>query len=67
MIGTLWPVADDAAADIAVDVYDHLPQRPDGAPDTDHIALTLHHALRRLRQDYRRVPTRWASHLHVGR
>lgn len=67
VIGTLWPVADDAAADIAVDVYDHLPQRPDGAPDTDHIALTLHHALRRLRWDYRRVPTRWASHLHVGR
>ncbi|MFJ2266632.1 CHAT domain-containing protein [Streptomyces sp. NPDC087849] len=67
VIGTLWPVADDAAADIAVDVYDNLPQRPDGTPDTDHIALALHHALRRLRHAYRRVPTRWASHLHVGR
>ena len=67
VIGTLWPVADDAAADIAVDVYDHLPQRSDGTPDTDRVALALHHALRRLRQAYRRVPTRWASHLHVGR
>jgi tetratricopeptide (TPR) repeat protein len=67
VIGTLWPVADDAAADIALDVYDHLSQRPDGTPDTDRVALALHHALRRMRQTYRRVPTRWASHLHVGR
>ncbi|MGW6742464.1 CHAT domain-containing protein [Streptomyces sp. NPDC055025] len=67
VIGTLWPVADDAAADIAVDVYDHLPQRPDGTPDSDDVALALHHAPRRLRQTYRRVPTRWASPLHVGR
>lgn len=67
VIGTLWPVADDAAADIALDVYDHLSQRPDGTPDTDRVALALHHAVRRIRQTYRRVPTRWASHLHVGR
>ncbi|MFJ7325102.1 CHAT domain-containing protein [Streptomyces cyaneofuscatus] len=67
VIGTLWPIADDAAADIAADVYDHLPLRPDGSPDTDQVALALHHALRRIRDRYRSVPTRWASHLHVGR
>ncbi|MFG2887518.1 CHAT domain-containing protein [Streptomyces sp. NPDC048297] len=67
VIGTLWPVLDDAAAAIAVDVYGHLPQRSDGTPDTDRVALALHHALRRVRENYRAVPTRWASHLHVGR
>jgi CHAT domain-containing protein len=66
VIGTLWPVDDEAAADIAADVYAHLTPGPGSEPDTARTALALHAAVRRVRQRHPRTPTRWAAHLHPG-
>ncbi|AWT46486.1 MULTISPECIES: CHAT domain-containing protein [Streptomyces] len=65
VIGTLWPIEDAAAADIARDVYTRL-RREDGAPATDEAAAALHTAVRRARAAHPREPHLWASHIHLG-
>ncbi len=66
VIGTLWSVWDDAAADITDGVYARLT----GARGFDPAcaADALHHTLReyRERDDHRYRPSRWAPFLHTG-
>jgi hypothetical protein len=62
VIGTLWPVPDLVAVQVAEDVYGRLAStggRLDGA-------AALHHAVRGLRESYPDRPFLWASYLHIG-
>lgn len=64
VIGTLWSVWDDAAADITAGVYRHI--RHDGRIDPQHTAEALHRATRQLRNTDRYRPSRWAPFIHTG-
>ncbi|WP_037687306.1 CHAT domain-containing protein [Streptomyces durhamensis] len=66
VIGTLWPVDERAAAEIANDFYIHLTAGGTTPPDTARSAQALHHAVRSLRTRYLRSPTYWAAHTHTG-
>jgi tetratricopeptide (TPR) repeat protein len=66
VIGTLWPVNDQAATYIATDVYRHLTRHGAQPPDTADTALALHLATRRLRAENHAAPTQWAAHIHTG-
>lgn len=65
VIGTLWPIDDQAATSIAGEFYRHLTQY--GEPDPQAAALALHHSLRSQRDRRPDHPTTWAAHLHLGR
>lgn len=65
VIGTLWPVVDDTAAEMAEVFYTGL--RSDaGTPDPDRSPYALHAAIRELRARLPRTPSLWASHVHSG-
>ncbi|CAL9677456.1 hypothetical protein SUDANB1_08133 [Streptomyces sp. enrichment culture] len=64
VIGTLWPIQDAVAADIAKDVYTQL--RRDGGVATARAAAALHRAVQRARAAHPREPHLWASHIHLG-
>jgi CHAT domain-containing protein len=66
VIGTLWPINDTVARDLACDVYTHLTQHGTTSPDTSRTAQALHDAIRRLRARYPATPTLWAPHTHTG-
>lgn len=66
VIGTLWPINDAAATRMATDIYRGLTAGGTRPPDTDSSARALADAVRRLRDDYPAVPTRWAGHVHFG-
>ncbi|MFI9150634.1 CHAT domain-containing protein [Streptomyces sp. NPDC053367] len=66
VIGTLWPVDERAAAEIANDFYLRLTTGGTTPPDTASSARALHHAVRSLRSRYMRSPTYWAAHTHTG-
>ena len=64
VIGTLWSLDDEIAAEVAKDIYASLTaQGPDAAPT----ALALHHAIRKVRERQPGLPALWAAHVHVGR
>ncbi|GAA2010968.1 hypothetical protein GCM10009839_01170 [Catenulispora yoronensis] len=65
-IGTLWPVDDGSATQIATDFYTRLTSDGSTPPDTAGSARALHHAVRALRGDYPATPTFWAAHTHTG-
>ncbi|MEV6283965.1 CHAT domain-containing protein [Kribbella sp. NPDC051770] len=67
VIGTLWPIADQAATSMAGEFYRNLIR--DGAVPAldDGVATALHHAVRGERDRHPGQPTRWAAHLHLGR
>jgi CHAT domain-containing protein len=65
VIGTLWPIDDTAAAEIATAFYQHL--TANGAPRPEHAAHALHHATMLLRARYPNSPSLWAAHIHTGR
>jgi tetratricopeptide (TPR) repeat protein len=62
VIGTLWPVPDRTAANIAGAVYAAMGDNQTGAS----AAIALHTAIRRLRERRPDQPATWASHIHVG-
>ncbi|MEV7451776.1 CHAT domain-containing protein [Streptomyces nigra] len=64
VIGTLWPIQDAVAADIAKNVYTHM--RRDGGLTTRQAAAALHTAVQRARAAHPREPHLWASHIHLG-
>ncbi|MET9579647.1 CHAT domain-containing protein [Streptomyces massasporeus] len=64
VVGTLWPIQDAVAADIAKDVYTQL--RRDGGLATGQAAAALHCAVQRARAAHPREPHLWASHIHLG-
>jgi CHAT domain-containing protein len=66
VIGTLWPVSDHAATQVATSVYRYLTADGTNPPDTSLAAEALHHATRRLRADFPGLPTAWAAHVHSG-
>ncbi len=63
VIGTLWAVADQIAAEVAGIVYDDIATP---VPDASLAAPALHHAIREIRARYRDTPALWAAHIHVG-
>jgi hypothetical protein len=58
VIGTLWPVADDIARDIAGYIYDDVTNKSS--------AQALHEATSKLRNEYPENPFLWAAHIHIG-
>ena len=65
VIGTLWSVDDDTAADVAAHVYARLVE--DGARlNTKRAAEALHHAVRALRDSRPDSPSLWAPYTHTG-
>jgi CHAT domain-containing protein len=77
VVGTLWQISDKYSADIAVSVYRAMAE--DGITlDVVRAAEGLHHAVRELREETRRVggfskryvdasdPLLWAVYIHVG-
>ncbi|GAA0842975.1 CHAT domain-containing protein [Streptosporangium amethystogenes subsp. fukuiense] len=66
VIGTLWSINDRVAVTVADEVYTHLTDGGTTEPRSERAAHALHHAIRRLRDDYPASPTLWASHIHVG-
>jgi tetratricopeptide (TPR) repeat protein len=66
VVGTLWSVWDDAAADITAGTYTRLVGG--GHLEASRTAQALHDALReyRDRPDHRNQPSRWAPFLHSG-
>ncbi|MFD3710273.1 CHAT domain-containing protein [Streptomyces sp. NPDC058677] len=66
VIGTLWPVDDTAAGEIAVDFYTRLAGDDATAPRTESPAYALHLALHRGRAKRPWAPSLWAAHLHTG-
>jgi len=66
VIGTLWPVNDAAATQVAEDFYRYLTSEGTQPPDTGAAALGLHRAVRRLRSKYPELPSHWAAHIHTG-
>ncbi|GGS80917.1 CHAT domain-containing protein [Streptomyces cinerochromogenes] len=63
VIGTLWQVNDAAALRVATAFYGHLVETEAGPDDA---ALALHRTLRSLRDQYPRLVSTWAAHLHTG-
>lgn len=61
VIGTLWPVDDQIASDIADRFYTLI-----AAHGTGYAAQALHTATSELRRSHPDMPELWASHLHVG-
>jgi CHAT domain-containing protein len=59
VIGTLWPVGDQQAVDLADAIYATITKTGDPA-------LAVHADVRHLRNRYARQPSAWASHIHVG-
>jgi tetratricopeptide (TPR) repeat protein len=61
VVGTLWPVDDQIAAEAAKSLYTAL------APSTERTAFALHEATRSLRDRHPRWPSLWAAFVHNGR
>ena len=66
VVGTLWPVNDGTAAQIATAFYTRLTAGGTRLPDTALSARALHDVVRVLREDRLTTPTYWAAHTHTG-
>jgi hypothetical protein len=66
VIGTLWPVSDEASVEVASDFYRHLTRNGTQPVNTGRAALALHNAVRRLRNQTRGAPSVWAPYTHTG-
>ena len=67
VVGTLWSVGDEDAADVAADVYEHLTAgTAKGSVDASRAAFALHHAVHRLRDAHPDLPSLWTPFVHVG-
>ena len=66
VIGTLWPINDQTAVTVATDFYTGV--TADRTRPVDHrlAAEALHHAVRKLRDAYPMLPSRWAAYIHSG-
>jgi CHAT domain-containing protein len=64
VIGTLWPINDKAARQVATEVYAKLTEKGARPIDTGNAAAALHTVIRKYRDNW--APTRWAAHVHVG-
>lgn len=66
VIGTLWPINDRLAVEVAESFYIHLTIGPRGTLDPSQAATALHHTIRALRDRYPATPSLWAAYLHAG-
>ncbi|MEU6481069.1 CHAT domain-containing protein [Streptomyces sp. NPDC047017] len=66
VVGTLWPINDRLAAEIAESFYTHLAPGQPGNPDPAQAAAALHHTIRAVRDRYPATPSLWAAYLHAG-
>ncbi|MEV1065119.1 CHAT domain-containing protein [Streptomyces sp. NPDC050263] len=66
VVGTLWPIDDRLAAEIAESFYIRLAAGPSGALDPDQSATALHQTIRAVRDRYPAIPSLWAAYLHAG-
>ena len=64
VVGTLWPVQDAQAVEIARHFYRMVTAGSDADPS--RIAAALHGATRHLRADHPDAPWLWAPYLHAG-
>lgn len=65
VIGTLWPISEQAATAVAREVYTFLGNSTI-QPALDEVAEALHRATRRQRVRTPAVPTQWAAFIHYG-
>ncbi|MBT2406578.1 MULTISPECIES: CHAT domain-containing protein [unclassified Streptomyces] len=66
VVGTLWPIDDRLAVEVAESFYTHLTTGPAGTLDPDQAATALHHTIRAVRDRYPATPSLWAAYLHAG-
>jgi hypothetical protein len=66
VIGTLWPVHDKSARDVAVNFYTALSRDGITTPNAIAAASALHSATRQLRAQKPGTPSLWSSHIHTG-
>ena len=67
VIGTLWPISDAVAAEIARDFYLRLTNGGTTPPEVTSAAVALHQAIRQARRsELGPYPTLWAAHIHAG-
>lgn len=66
VIGTLWPIEDTLAQEVARHVYRYLTSDGTRAPDTARAAEALHHAVRALRSARPQDAASWSAYLHMG-
>ncbi|MFC7303950.1 CHAT domain-containing protein [Streptomyces monticola] len=66
VVGTLWPIDDRLAAEIAESFYTHLAPGPPGTLAPDRSAAALHATIRQVRDRYPATPSLWAAYLHAG-
>jgi tetratricopeptide (TPR) repeat protein len=66
VIGTLWPVLDEAASLITEQFYTRLTNTGAGETRSADAARILHDATRDLRNQYPHLPTVWAGFVHSG-
>ena len=59
VIGTLWPVDDHRAKEIADDIYAAL-------AGGESVAVAVHAVTRQMSRRWFERPSEWASHVHVG-
>jgi CHAT domain-containing protein len=65
VIGTLWPIQDRMAVEVADSFYKGL-TTASGRLDTDHAAVALHHCVRSLRCRLPNLPLLWSGYIHTG-
>jgi tetratricopeptide (TPR) repeat protein len=66
VIGTLWPISDLRARDLAADFYRHLTREQTAPADAELAAASLHRAVRSLRARQPSAPSQWAPYTHTG-
>jgi tetratricopeptide (TPR) repeat protein len=66
VIGTLWPINEQAATVVARDFYTILTSNGTTRPVLDRVAEALHRATRSQRKRTPSLPTRWAAFTHYG-
>lgn len=66
VVGTLWPINEQAATAVARDFYTILTNNGTMRPALDKVAEALHQATRSQRKRTPSLPTRWAPFTHYG-
>lgn len=66
VVGTLWPINDRLAVEVAESFYTHLSNGPSGTLNTNQAAFALHRTIRAVRDRFPATPSLWAAYLHAG-
>ena len=62
VVGTLWPIADDSAAEFSLRLHQHLAS---GRSPLEAVRATQLSMIRSTRTEHR-LPSRWAAFVHIG-